>query len=726
MQTDRRWINDIKAVEINDHILAFYTGRDGTRIIDGPNWLDDGAMTLGIATYAVYKNSKAVIYDTFADIRQAMWVRNHLENMGINQFTVVLSHWHLDHIAGNEVYSDCNIISNALTRELLLKNKTDIESGRIDGPPEIKPLILPGITFDKKTSLYLDDLQLELLNVNIHSKDATILYIPGDKILFAGDALEDTLTYIDEAENLVEHIKNLQQLKQFSVTAIFPNHGDPKVIEAGGYDKTLIDATINYITRMLDRVHDADFLKSSLKSYLRKELEQGWVHYYEPYEAVHSQNLRKVYDCYKNKKRSWTSISENIEFPDMYRIHQRFDIPPAIDVIKAVSREWERLNGKPAIRPGARIAVGVGSRGLSNLPEIVRAVVAKLKAAGAEPFITSAMGSHGGATARGQVELLASMGISEESVGAPVAVTMEVISIGQADGIPLYMDRLAHDADGIVLINRVKPHTDFTGPVESGIIKMLVIGLGNREGADFYHRMAVVRGFSDMLMTAGRQMLKNTKFLFGVALVENQEHLTCEIRMATSEAMEATEIELLKKARKYLPKLPLDEIDLLIVDEMGKDISGAGMDPNVVGGKGSCEWSANRPWPKITRIFVRDLTRATEGNASGLGMVHVTTPRLVNKIDLQATAINAITASCPEDCRIPLTLPTEKEAVATALKTIRPYTLKDVRIVHIANTRELNHLKVSRGCLADLENNPGIVIEPVPAAMAFDGSGTLI
>ncbi len=302
MQTDSRRINDIKAIEINDHILAFYAGRDGARLMDGPNWVDDAAMKLGIATYAVYKNGRAIIYDTFADIRQAMWVRNFLENRGINQFTVVLSHWHLDHIAGNAVYSGCNIISSALTRELLLKHKTDIESGRIDGPPEIKPLILPGVTFDKKASLYLDDLLLELIHLNIHSRDGTILFIPGDKILFAGDALEDTLTYIDEPENLVDHIKNLQHLKQFSISAIFPNHGDPKVIEAGGYGKTLIDATITYITRMLDRVHDADFLKGSLKSYLWKEMEQGRVHYYEPYEAVHSQNLQRVYDCYKNKQ----------------------------------------------------------------------------------------------------------------------------------------------------------------------------------------------------------------------------------------------------------------------------------------------------------------------------------------------------------------------------------------------------------------------------------------
>jgi len=302
MQGDARSIDDIKAIEINSHTLAFYAGRDWTRLIDEPNWKDDGAMKLGIATYAVYKENKAVIYDTFADIRQAMWVRNYLEKMGIDQFTVVLSHWHLDHIAGNEVYKDYNIISNAMTRELLFKNKKNIEMGCSEGPPEIKPLILPNITFDIKTSLYLDDLQLKLRKINIHSKDGTIIFIPSDKILIAGDTLEDSITYIDEVENLVEHVKNLQQLKQLSPTTILPNHGDPKVIEGGGYDQTLIYATINYITRIVSRAHDKDFLTSSMKSYLREEFEQGWVHYYEPYEVVHKENLIKVHDYYKDKE----------------------------------------------------------------------------------------------------------------------------------------------------------------------------------------------------------------------------------------------------------------------------------------------------------------------------------------------------------------------------------------------------------------------------------------
>ncbi|MBU1697196.1 MAG: DUF362 domain-containing protein [Proteobacteria bacterium] len=417
-------------------------------------------------------------------------------------------------------------------------------------------------------------------------------------------------------------------------------------------------------------------------------------------------------------------IPNNFELPDMYQVHQQFETPSPIDVTATINMEWEKLKGKLTIQPGARVAVCVGSRSISCLPEVVRAVVAKLKNANAIPFITSAMGSHGGATPRGQMEALARIGISEKSVDAPVEVTMDVVLSGKADGIPLYVDRLAYEADGIILINRVKPHTDFTGPVESGVIKMLCVGLGNQNGAEFYHKSAVSRGFYDMIITAGRQLLKETRFLFGVAIVENQDHQACEIRMATAKEIETTEIKLLKKARNYLPKLPLNEIDLLIVDKMGKDISGAGLDPNVVG-KSSCIWSAQRSFPKITRIFVRDLTLATMGNASGLGMVDVTTWQLVNKIDLEVTAINALTASCPEDCKIPLTLVTEKEAIYAALSTIGPYTLENLRIVHIKNTLELKHLNVSKGCLQVLKDNPEIRIDPNVFAMTFDAFGNL-
>ena len=417
--------------------------------------------------------------------------------------------------------------------------------------------------------------------------------------------------------------------------------------------------------------------------------------------------------------------ASELVFPDMYRIQQHPYIPPAVDMAQALASEWETCEPKLAIPPGARIAVGVGSRDIPGLAQIVQTVVAWLKKAGALPFIVPAMGSHGGATASGQRAVLEKKGIVESLTGAPVMAAMEVVALGEVDGIPVYMDRLAHEADGIVLINRVKPHTDFNGPIESGVIKMLSIGLGNQTGADTYHKAALDQGFSHVLLTVGRHLLKTARFLFGVAMVENQNRAVCEIRLGTALEMEAVETRLLKKAYACLPGLPLDTIDLLIVDEMGKDISGAGLDPNVIGGRGVCSWSDDRPLPDITRIFVRDLTEASKGNAMGLGRVHVATQKLVNRIDRQVTAVNAITACCPEDCRIPLTLATEKEAVTAALLTIRSYTPEDLRVVHIRNTRDLTQMLVSQGCLPDLAGKTRIRIFPHGAPMAFDRAGQL-
>ncbi len=228
-----------------------------------------------------------------------------------------------------------------------------------------------------------------------------------------------------------------------------------------------------------------------------------------------------------------------------------------------------------------------------------------------------------------------------------------------------------------------------------------------------------------MLMAAGRHLLATSRFLLGVALVENRYHGICEIRLGTAEEMEPLERGLLETARTCLPALPLETIDLLIVDEMGKDISGAGLDPNVIGGKGICAWSDDRGLPDITRIFVRDLTDATRGNAMGLGRLDVATRKLVDKIDMQATAVNAITAACPEDCKIPLTLATEKQAVTAALMTLRPYTPDDLKVVHIKNTRDLSFMQVSGGCLPELADRKDIRIVSTGIPMTFDKAGNL-
>ena len=406
----------------------------------------------------------------------------------------------------------------------------------------------------------------------------------------------------------------------------------------------------------------------------------------------------------------------------MYHARQQFKVPPPLIVEKAVQEAWEKRQIKNL--NGAKIAVCVGSRGIAGIDGIVARVVDLLKSVHARPFIVPAMGSHGGATARGQRTVLAHLGVTPENCGAPVVADMDVVSLGETDGIPLYLSRPAHEADGLVLINRVKPHTDFTGPVESGIHKMLVIGLGNRKGADFYHKMAIRRGFYDMIITAGRALLGKTKFLFGVAVVENQYHEICALEMAGPDKLEETEKRLLKLARTCLPGLPLDEIDLLIVDEMGKNFSGGGLDPNVMGFS-SCRWGIRYPRPDISRIFVRGLSSASQGNGSGIGMVDVATRKLVDAIDWDATAVNARTACCPEDCKVPLTVETEKEAVMMALDTIAPHTAEDVKIVHIKNTLELDSLYLSRGCLSHTHPEIRLEIDPVPLTLAFNARGDM-
>ena len=415
---------------------------------------------------------------------------------------------------------------------------------------------------------------------------------------------------------------------------------------------------------------------------------------------------------------------DTLELPPMFRLTQKFKVPPAVDVIKELDRQWEELKGSLALKPGMEIAVCVGSRGISNLRKVVAGVVAKLKEAGCKPFITPAMGSHGGAVAEGQIEVLAARGITEETVGAPVRATMEVDPMGEVDGIPLFLDRLAHEADGIVLINRIKPHTNFVGRTESGLIKMIAIGLGNQIGAEHYHRLSVVRSQYEILSKAGKTLIQKANVLFGVGLVENQDHETAILRIVQAEMVEEMETELLKKAKEYLPTLPLDEIDLLIVDEMGKDISGEGIDPNVVG-RDVCAYGAERPLPEVTRIFVRDLTEASEGSAIGIGQADFTTQRLVDKMDFQATAINSLTSCCPEGAKVPLTYEQDKDALAAALMTLRPYTIDDLRLVWIKNTMELTHIMVSQACLEELQGREDVVIDPAEIGLEFDQKGNL-
>jgi glyoxylase-like metal-dependent hydrolase (beta-lactamase superfamily II) len=292
----------IKVKVLNDYLIFFFDGRrPGERYAADWNWYDDAAMKLGVGTYAIHSGDEAVVFDTFTSVAQAKFVRDYLEKMGIKKFTVVHSHWHLDHIAGDAAYDDSDVVATTLTHDALVKQKADIESGKLWGPPPIDPVRIPNITFDDRKEITVGDIKLELRRMNIHSVDSSVIYLPKDKILLAGDTLEDTLTYMVEVENLAEHVKNLKEMRQWDIVKIFPNHGDPDVIMSGGYDKTLIDATLSYVTKMLTNAHDADYLSGTMEDYIGDSAAKGWVHVFEPYRDVHTQNLKAVQDYWKDK-----------------------------------------------------------------------------------------------------------------------------------------------------------------------------------------------------------------------------------------------------------------------------------------------------------------------------------------------------------------------------------------------------------------------------------------
>ncbi|MFN3625199.1 MAG: MBL fold metallo-hydrolase [Hyphomicrobium sp.] len=287
---------------LTDYLLVFYAGRDpSTRASEDWNWFDDTAMKLGIAAYVIHRGDEAVVYDTFASIEQALWMRRYLEAMGIRRFTVVYSHWHLDHIAGDAVFADCDVVATRLTAEAIAARKTEIEAGTLWGPPAIPSIRVPNIVFDDRYEMRVGDIALELRLRNIHSADGCVVLIPRDRILLAGDTLEDPLTYMIEVESLPRHLDDLRSMRTWDIARIYPNHGDPRVIMNGGYDKSFIDATIAYVTAMLLRSHDADYLQGSIDDYIGGLAQKGWVNPFEPYREVHAQNLKLVRDYWHDK-----------------------------------------------------------------------------------------------------------------------------------------------------------------------------------------------------------------------------------------------------------------------------------------------------------------------------------------------------------------------------------------------------------------------------------------
>ncbi len=414
--------------------------------------------------------------------------------------------------------------------------------------------------------------------------------------------------------------------------------------------------------------------------------------------------------------------------PRLLRVRQNFPRPAPLDVSAVLRAEFEKL--RPRVARGARIAVGVGSRGITNLKGIVGEVVALLRAAGAEPFLFPAMGSHGGATPEGQREILASYDLTEASMGVPIRASLEVRQVATtADGTPVWCSVEALAADGIVLINRVKPHTDFSGDLGSGLLKMAVVGLGKRAGAAAMHLAASELGHERAIRTMAGVLLEKTPLLGGVAILENQFHETAKISVLLRDDMATGEDALFVEARRLLPLLPFDEIDLLIVDRIGKNISGTGMDPNVImrsiDGYSSHLRRAGRPSPFIRRIFVRGLTPETHGNAIGIGLADLTTTRLAREMDPRISFVNAMTALTPQSAKLPVYFDTDREAIESALASLPLPDPAAAKIVRIADTLSLVELDVSESLWAEVKTRPEFTGLGEPRAMAFGADGNL-
>ena len=405
----------------------------------------------------------------------------------------------------------------------------------------------------------------------------------------------------------------------------------------------------------------------------------------------------------------------------LHKIRQRFDRDHLDDPGGALRSQLAVLD--ELIRPRARIAIAAGSRGIDNLAELVKTVSDYVKARGAQPFVVPAMGSHGGATAEGQAEILELYGISESTIGAPVRSSMESVELPRGDlRFPIFMDRHAYESDGVILVNRIKPHTDFHGRYESGLMKMALIGLGKLDGARAVHDFGLY-GLRELIEPGANRVLSIGKILAGVALVENAFHETLRIDVLKAGDIAREEPRLLDIARRHMPCLPVDAVDVLVVDRMGKDISGVGIDPNITGRFGVNGQRDERA-PRVNAMMVSDLTEATHGNAIGVGLADVITRRLFDRIDYASTYGNVITSSFLERGKIPVVADTDRSAFSIALRSCGHVPDGRERIVRILDTLQLEEVYVSAPILAELTDRGEVEVLSTSAEL-FDDEGRL-
>jgi hypothetical protein len=412
-----------------------------------------------------------------------------------------------------------------------------------------------------------------------------------------------------------------------------------------------------------------------------------------------------------------------MEFSRLLMVRQHFPDRSVKDIPSEVKRQLASAGFGGNLKAGSRIAIGVGSRGIINIAKIVKSVVEYWKSQGMEPFIFPAMGSHGAATAEGQADVLAHYGIHEATMGCPVISSLEVVSLGStSDGIEAFMDKNAFDSDGVMLIGRVKWHTDFAGKIESGLFKMMAIGLGKFAGAQRYHTYAYKLGLEKVIRTVGRQVLGSGKILGGLAILEDANHNTGQITAVPVGEMERKEEELLALVKSWMGRVPFP-LDILILDEIGKNISGAGMDTKVAN---RCVTGESNQWdtaPRIERIYVRDLSSVSYGNGVGLGMADIVHDRLLDKIDWNPTSINSLTASTPAAIKVPIHFASDQVCLEKIAPTVGKLNMKDVTVGWVRNTMELATLAVSETLRTEIAKNPNLEIIGEPFALEFDAEG---
>ena len=417
-------------------------------------------------------------------------------------------------------------------------------------------------------------------------------------------------------------------------------------------------------------------------------------------------------------------LLQGIPLPRMAKVRQNFPVSEIKDVPAGLREQLGKAGVGDRIKPGMRIAIAVGSRGFAEIPTLARVTAEEIKRRGVHPFIVPGMGSHGGATAEGQKDVLANLGVTEASAGCEILSSMEVVELGRLPvGLPVYMDKYAYGADGIVVINRVKPHTAFRGPNESGVAKMITIGLGKQKGAESCHAY----GFgvaAEFIPAMARITLAKAPILFGVATVENAYDRIAKIVAMPASELIATDAALLLEAKASMARICFeDPIDVLIIDQIGKDISGDGADPNIMGRYPTPFASGG---PKVSKMVILDLTEATHGNANGIGHAEFTTRKLVNKIDFPMTYANCLTSTVAQPGKLPIILDDDRDAILAAMKTCNARDLTQARVVRIKDSLRIGEIYISESMLAEAARTPEIEVIGSPAEMAFDAAGNLM